>query len=130
MDRFRKGISSVEIIMVMIIMFSLMAIIMIATLNVVNAAKDAERKTNIAQFMKILVAVRINSGSFPIELIECNIGKDCTNLDKVLYKQRLDDIPKDPRGGENYYKYKSDGNVFSIRCWMADNSEYVFTSTN
>lgn len=107
-----------------------MAIIMVATLNVVNAANDAERKTNITQIMKILLAARINNGTFPVELQECNIGKDCNNLDIILHKQRLDEIPKDPRGGENYYKYKSDGNVFTIRCWMADNSEYVYNSAN
>jgi hypothetical protein len=116
--------------MVMIIMFGLMAIIMIATLSAVNAANDAERKSNIAQFMKLIVASRISSGTFPVENKECNIGKDCYILDQVLYSQKLDDIPQDPRGGDNYYKYQSDGRTFIIKCIMANNSEYIYNSSN
>jgi len=126
----KRGISSIEIFMVMIIMFGLMAIIMIATLSAVNAANDAERKSNIAQFMKLIVASRISNGTFPVENKECNIGKDCYVLDQVLYSQKLDDIPQDPRGGDNYYKYQSDGHAFIIKCIMANNSEYVYNSSN
>jgi len=125
-----KGISSLEIIMVMVIMFSLMAIIMIATLNVVSAANDAERKSNIAQIMKIILTIRINKGAFPVETTECSIGKDCYNLDEALRKQKLDEIPKDPRGGESYYKYQSNGKTFILKCWMEDSSEYVYNSLN
>ncbi|MCK9578360.1 type II secretion system GspH family protein [bacterium] len=128
MKKIKRGISSIEIILVVIIMFLLMGVIMIATMNVVNAANDAERKSNIAQIMKILLAVRINSGTFPVEESECDVGKNCYNLDEALRKQKLDEIPKDPKGGENYYRYKSNGNSFTIKCWMADNSEYVYDS--
>jgi hypothetical protein len=123
----RQGASSIEIFMVMIIMFGLMAIIMIVTLSTVNSANDATRKSNIAQFMKLIVSSRIATGTFPVEIKECNVGKDCYNLDKVLYSQKLDDIPQDPRGGDNYYKYRSDGKTFTLKCKMSDSSEYVYT---
>ncbi|MFA6348413.1 MAG: hypothetical protein WCX30_03205 [Candidatus Paceibacterota bacterium] len=124
---YRQGNSSIEIFVVMIIMFGLMAIIMVATLSAVNATNDAERKSNIAQFMKLIVASRIITGTFPIEKEECNIGKDCYSLDKVLSSQKLDDIPQDPRGGDNYYKYQSDGYTFTLKCTMGDSSEYIYT---
>ncbi|MFA5080261.1 MAG: type II secretion system protein [Candidatus Paceibacterota bacterium] len=128
MSEYRQCFSPIEILMVLIIMFLLMAMIMLATLNAVNAANDAERKSNMAQFMKILLAVRINSGTFPVENVECNIGKDCYNLDPVLHLQKLDDIPQDPRGGNNYYKYQSNGKTFILKCIMGDNKESVYNS--
>ncbi|MDD5639691.1 MAG: hypothetical protein PHR47_02740 [Candidatus Pacebacteria bacterium] len=99
-----------------------------ATLNAVNAATDAERKSNMAQFMKIFLTIRINTGIFPVENTECNIGKDCYNLDSVLRLQKLDNIPQDPRGGNNYYKYQSDGKTFILKCVMGNNKESVYNS--
>lgn len=127
---FRQGPSSIELLVVLIVMFLLMAVIMIMTLNVVNGAKDAERKSNIAQFMKYILIIKINNGTFPIEKTECNIGKDCYNLDSALYAQKLDYIPQDPRGGDNYYKYQSDGYKFILKCKMSDNTEYSYISSD
>ncbi|MDD4409243.1 MAG: hypothetical protein PHW52_01145 [Candidatus Pacebacteria bacterium] len=127
--KYDQGLATVEFFVVIIIIFFLIGCIMIFMAGAVKEANDAERKSCIAQLMRILLTLRIDSGEFPIQPMECAIGKDCANFDKILTDKLLY-IPKDPRGEGYYYYYRSDGKSFSLKAIMANGSSYVYTENN
>jgi type II secretory pathway pseudopilin PulG len=127
MPKYNQGLSAIEFFVVVIIIGLLTGCIMIFMMSTIQEANDAERRSDIAQLMRILVIAKINDGLFPFESAECEIGNTCSVFDKMLEDQMIDP-PKDPRGGENYYRYWSDGFTFILKATMSDDSEYVYDS--
>lgn len=122
---YNQGLSTVEFFVVIIIIFCLMGCIMVFMAGAVKEANDAERRSHVAQLMRILLTLKINTGTFPVQAEECSIGKDCEVFDKILADNLLD-IPTDPRGPGYYYYYQSDGENFSLRAILGDGTEYIY----
>lgn len=121
----KYGLSTVEFLVVIIIIMMLSALVMVFMSVAIKEANDAERKADIAQLMRILLALRIEDEVFPIESEECEIGKNCTLFDKALESKYVE-IPNDPRGEGYHYRYRSDGNDFILKATMSDGSVYVY----
>jgi len=127
--KYESGLATVEFFVVIIIIFLLIGCIMVFMASAMKEANDAQRKAHIAQFMRILLTLKVSSGLFPVQPEECAVGKDCYNLDKVLTEKLLD-IPMDPRGEGYYYYYRSDGEDFYLRAVMANGKPYVYNTNN
>jgi len=123
----KRGLSTIEFLFVIIIIFMLVGLIMVFMAAAVKEANDAERRSHIAQLMRILLTLKVYSGTFPVEIHECRIGKDCQVFDKIL-EEKILDIPVDPRGEDYYYRYVSDGENFILKAILADGSEYVYNT--
>lgn len=127
MSKYNQGFSTIEFFVVIIIIALLTGLIMVFMMATIKEANDAQRKADIAQLMRVLLVMRVREGIFPLEFTECDLGRNCFVLDKTLESQSVD-IPRDPRGGENYYRYQSDGDSFSLKAIMGNNLEYVYDS--
>jgi type II secretory pathway pseudopilin PulG len=121
----KYGLSTVEFLVVIIIIMMLSALVMVFMSVAIKEANDAERKADIAQLMRILLALRIDKEAFPVEKEECEIGKNCHVFDAAL-KSKYVEIPNDPRGEGYHYRYSSDGNDFTLKATMSDGSVYVY----
>lgn len=124
----KKSFTLIEVLTTVLVIGILSSIIIVSLDNSINnPLKDSQRKQAIANLQKIILSLK-QSGSFPVESVECEIGNDCSTLQSVLvpeYISNLAGIPRDPNGG--YYTYKStDGNDFTIKANMSDNTKYQY----
>jgi len=108
----KKGFTLIELLVVIVIIGILSGLITIGMNGAINSANDAKRKINIDTISTGLkIYGTLNSGIFPIQNTQCNVGSNCPNVTSAL-SELLPVAPTDPKG--EFYKYVSDGKYFTV----------------
>lgn len=126
---FSSAFTIVELLVVIVVIGILAAITVVSYSGITSRANDTKGKSDIDSIEKAIMLYGTVNGSYPIESV-CNIGaaagnSPCTNLVTSLASV----TPNLPKSSQGYYKYYSDGTVFTVSAALSDSSYYSYSSS-
>jgi prepilin-type N-terminal cleavage/methylation domain-containing protein len=123
----KKGFTLIELLVVIAIVSILSGFIYVSMSGAINSAKDAERKVDVGNLAKAIMAYNAESNGYPAESGSCSIGSTCSNLSSDI-DSYLPTLPNDPNG--TYYTYTppvDENTPCSVTATLSNGYEYVYT---
>lgn len=125
-----QSFTLIEILIVIVLVGIISSLVIILLTNVVNSARDAQRKHDITSFQQALLSYKFSSGLYPIEATQCNIGTNCNDLLAALVPEYFKDLPTDPNPATPYQYVSTTGNDFTIQSTLSNFYTYGYSSNS
>jgi prepilin-type N-terminal cleavage/methylation domain-containing protein len=118
----RKAFTLIELLIVVAVIGILVGFIFVRLSSAIDAAKDAEKQVDMASINKALLMYKVENGSYPIEVVPCTVGQDCTNLDVAI----ADTISR--LSADLIYIYQSiDGSDYELSTVLSNTYSYNYS---
>jgi prepilin-type N-terminal cleavage/methylation domain-containing protein len=133
MKKINQAFTLIELLVVIAIVGILSGFVIVSMSSAINAAKDAQIKSDIGTITKAILVYAANNNSYPSgDTYPCTIGGGttrCTNLESNL-AQYLTAIPRTPSNGFYTYSYSGTGPSFTLQSTLSTGSIYQYNSSS
>lgn len=131
----KKAFTLIELLVVLAIIGIISGFIFVQFNDATNAAKDAERRTDIANIYTSILSKGIAEGDYPDMSADIKEGSTPTELQAYI-SSYLPTVPYDPTGTNPYF-YVSDGIDFAVgavlsngTCFTKSTNSFIFDGTD